>query len=172
MAIELSSQYLYSGRGPFDAKSLVKTYADLLNKDTWLSEANKIIAYNGMIVAVWLNKEDTSKNGIYFLQDPAVTSTIKSPDVTNPDNWIKIGEQPDLTALELRVEALENKELVKTYAYRNLFPAEGEAGIMYIAVDEKKSYIWFNDDYLPVSGDTYEEPTVINGGTASDHIEK
>ena len=67
MALEISNQYLYTGRGPFDTKSLVKTYAQLLSQQTWHSTADKVTAYNGMIVAVWLNKEDTTKNGIYFL---------------------------------------------------------------------------------------------------------
>jgi hypothetical protein len=35
---------------------------------------------------------------------------------------------------------------------------------MYIAADEGKTYIWFNDDYLPVGGGDYEEPTTIYGG--------
>jgi hypothetical protein len=166
MAVELSSQYKYSGRGPFDAKSLVKTYVDLINENTWLSESNKLAAYNGMIVAVWLDKEDPTRNGIYFLQDPNVTSTIKAPDVTNPNNWIKIGEQPDLSALESRVDALEKKEAVKTYGYRASFPVEGETGIMYIAVDEQKTYVWYNDAYLSVGGSDYEEPEIIYGGSA------
>jgi hypothetical protein len=34
MALEISNQYLYTGRGPFDAKSLVKTYAELLLEET------------------------------------------------------------------------------------------------------------------------------------------
>lgn len=93
MALEISNQYLYTGRGPFDAKSLVKTYAELLLEETWLSDAGKSTAYNGMIVSVWL---DTTKNGIYYLHDSLITNTFKAPDVTKEKNWHKIAEGSEL----------------------------------------------------------------------------
>ena len=37
---------------------------------------------------------------------------------------------------------------------------------MYVAVDEQKTYVWFDDAYVPVGGSDYEEPQVIHGGTA------
>ena len=109
MALEISNQYLYTGRGPFDAKALVKTYAELLSKETWSSENNKITAYNGMVVAVWLNQEDPSKNGVYYLYDNSVTSTFKAPDVTNATNWHKVAMLDDLTALTLKTEVTADK---------------------------------------------------------------
>ena len=96
--INTSTQYNFSGRGPLDSKSLVKTYADLLNPATWASESGTTTAYNGMITAVWLNTEDSSKNGIYYLHDATVTSTRKSPDVTLESNWHKISGLDDATA--------------------------------------------------------------------------
>ena len=89
MAISISNQYKYTGRGPLDAKSLVKDYASLLNKSNWTADGTEngnIIAYNGMITAVWLNKDDTTKNGVYILFDPLVTTALKKPDVTNETN--------------------------------------------------------------------------------------
>ena len=53
-----------------------------------------------MIVAVWLDKESASNNGIYYLFDPSVTSTRQSPDVTNGANWHKISETVDLSGVE------------------------------------------------------------------------
>lgn len=170
-----TDQFLYTGRGPLDAKSIVKTYADLLKADTWtavVNETETFIAYNGMIVAVWLNKEDTSKNGIYFLYDPAVTSTVKRPDIANEANWHKLAELSDIADFEARLSALENAEQesdVITYGYREGFPVEGEEGKLYVAADEKKSYVWFNGEYLAVGGSdgsNYEEPDVIYGGSA------
>lgn len=174
MAIEISGQYKYAGRGPLDTKTLVKTYAELLKAETWYNEADKVSAYNGMITAVWLNKEDTTKNGIYLLHDASITSTFKAPDVTNEANWHKLVEMSELTdfiqslsALEARVAALEEDSDVVTYGYRSGFPAEGEANKLYVAADEGKTYVWFNDDYLPVGGsESYEEPEVIFGGSA------
>lgn len=75
-------------------------------------------------------------------------------------------EFPDLESFEDRVSALEAEEKIHTFAFRNLFPGVGSDGHMYVAVDEQKSYVWFNNDYIVVGSD-YEEPTVIFGGTAN-----
>jgi hypothetical protein len=112
MAIANSlSQYLYTGNGPLDAKSLVKTYAELTNPETWAIDDGALVAYNGMIVAVWLNNEDKSKNGIYFLHDVTVTSARAKPDVTKESNWHKLSslaESSDVdSALYATKEALE-----------------------------------------------------------------
>ena len=169
---KISDQYKYTGRGPLDAKSLVKTYAELVSSTTWTVD-DQLIAYNGMIVAVWLNKADVSKNGIYFLHDPAITTALGKPDVTNDANWHKLAELSDisdrLSAIDSRLTALENEESdVLTYGYRSLFPVEGELNKLYVAADEEKSYVWFNGQYMAVSGSAggYEEPDIIYGGSA------
>jgi hypothetical protein len=62
---------------------------------------------------------------------------------------------------------LEEDTDVITYGYRSGFPTTGEANKLYVAADEGKTYIWFNDDYLSVGGgESYEEPEVIFGGSA------
>jgi hypothetical protein len=106
--LPISSQYLYTGHGPFDAKALVKTYADLLNTATWTVDDN-LVAYNGMITAVWLNKDDASKNGIYFLFDAAVTSGLKKPDVTSEANWHKLMELSDISEFSNRLSTMESE---------------------------------------------------------------
>lgn len=177
MAIFKKDQQFYLGKGPLDAKSTIKTYAELLDSNTWTKE-NIFCAYNGMIVAVWLNKDDTSKNGVYFLFDPAVNSAIKKPDVTNADNWHKLvdisevaalatrlsGIDAELESLKAKVTSLEEESDVITYGYRSGFPAVGESNKLYIAADEKKSYMWFAGEYMLVSG--ADEPDVIYGGSA------
>lgn len=167
-----ADQLRFKGRGPLDAKSLVKTYADLLDSTTWTIEDN-LIAYNGMIVAVWLDKTAPANNGIYYLFDANVTSALKKPDVTNAANWHKISDKVDLSSieesienLESRVSALEEEDKLHTYGYRATFPEVGVDGHMYVAVDEKKTYVWFNNNYTPVGGSEYEEPAVIFGGSA------
>jgi hypothetical protein len=185
--IDISNQYRYSGRGPFDAKSLVKTYADLLDTETWTtvsaSGASVVSAYNGLITAVWLNKDDISKNGIYFLYDPEVTSPLKTPNVTLASNWHKLCNLSDIQELSTQIEivkselnelgervtALEEDSDVITYGYRSGFPTEGEANKMYVAADEGKTYIWFNNEYLPVGGSGEAVSyTQIHGGNAKD----
>lgn len=173
-----TSNYEMTIRKPLDARSLVSAYASLTMNENWLNEAGKSVAYNGMLVAV-ADTNDTTKNGLYFLFDPACTSALKSPDVTNESNWIKIGETSDISALlervttiesELesikdRLDTLENESDVETYGYRSGFPTTGEINKLYVAVDEGKTYIWFNDEYMSVGEDS-EQPEVIFGGTA------
>jgi hypothetical protein len=73
----------------------------------------------------------------------------------------------DLESFETRLDALEAEEKLHTYGYRSGFPITGIEGHMYVAADEQKTYVWFNDDYLAVgTGDNYEKPEVIFGGTA------
>ena len=105
-----ANQYKHAGKGPVDAKSLVKTYAELLNPETWavkIGNKTSAAAYNGMIVAVWLNKDDPSKNGIYFLHDSQVTSALGNPDVTNEANWHKFGNIEDLPDFASQIVALQ-----------------------------------------------------------------
>ena len=59
-----------------------------------------------MITAVWLNKADTSKNGVYVLFDPLVTTALKKPDITVEANWHKFAELSDLTALSEQLAAM------------------------------------------------------------------
>lgn len=149
-----ADQQLYLGRGPVDAKALVKTYAELLNVNTWTKD-DMLIAYNGMIVAVWLNKDDTAKNGIYFLFDPQVTSALKKPDVANEANWHKLMELSDLseflnrlstmeselTGVKTRLAALEDRPVVlrrdNDYNYKKIedtfIPTYGEVCLVDIA---------------------------------------
>lgn len=174
----LDSNYDISIRKPLDARSLVPAYEALTIKDNWVIDG-KVIAYNGMIVAV-ANTGDSSKNGIYFLFDQN-TSKLKGPNVEDEANWHKVGETSDISDFAARIssieseledfkdrlEALENDSDIITYGYRSGFPGEGEPNKLYIAADEGKSYIWFNNDYLLVSGNEYEEPEVIYGGSAN-----
>ncbi len=137
MAIEIANQYLYTGRGPFDAKSIVKTYDDLLSETTWKSKTGHITAYNGMVVAVWLDKTNNDRNGIYYLYDKSVLTNptaayiVPAPDVTNPDNWHKISEVSDLTALveklnlfEAKLENISDVELFKKIDTVNELPTD------------------------------------------------
>jgi hypothetical protein len=141
-----------------------------------------------MLTAVWLDKENSQlsdRNGLYLLFDPEVTSTRGAaaiPDTTKESNWHKICELSELDAFKTqindtlanladRIKALENKEPdVLTYGYRSGFPQKGETNKLYVAVDEGKTYVWINNDFLPVggSGDSYEEPDIIYGGSADE----
>jgi hypothetical protein len=178
MAIAKSAnQYKFSGKGPLDSKALVKTYAELLDVATWTIDG-KVAAYNGMITAVWLNKEDTSKNGIYFLHDINCTTALKTPDVTVEANWHKLGGIDNLPGLADQISAIQNDlEKVKSDVdelqdsatvvkeFRSQFPETGLPGKLYVAMKEATTYVWYNGDYLPVGdGGDNDEIQIISGG--------
>ena len=106
-----SNQYKYSKRGPIDAKALVKTYTDLLDQSTWINNNNEVIAYNGMVTAVWLDKTDSTKNGIYFLFDPSVSSAIKVPNVADEANWHKLVDVSDLASINAKLPVIDELAL-------------------------------------------------------------
>jgi hypothetical protein len=136
-----------------------------------------------MLTAVWLNNTDTTKNGIYFLHDPAVTGIFGVPDVTNEANWHKLGTLDALPGITEQISALQKelediKEDVEELQdsatvvkeNRSDFPEEGTHGKLYIATAEAKTYVWVNNDYLPVgdgAGDDAVDIQIIHGGSAN-----
>jgi hypothetical protein len=62
-----------------------------------------------MIVAVWRNTADTTKNGIYFLHDPNVVKTTVDPDYTKTENWHRLdkSDNGDISEVISRLTALE-----------------------------------------------------------------
>ena len=60
-------------------------------------------------MAVWLNKEDASKNGIYYLYDSSITSTFKAPDVTKEEHWHKLVNLEDISGLTTLIDANTDK---------------------------------------------------------------
>lgn len=181
MAIQSSTnQYRTKGKSPLDAKALVKTYADLLNPVTWTVDGT-MSAYNGMITAVWLNLTDATQNGIYFLHDPNVTSTRGTPDVTNKANWHRLGGidnlpglieqingiQDDLDQVKEDVEDLQDSATIVRDSKAE-FDKVGLPGKIYVATKEAMTYVWYNNDYLPVGdGGGDVEIQIIHGGSAN-----
>ena len=68
-------------------------------------------------------------------------------------------------------KALESKadqESEITFAEYSQFPSIGEINKLYIALDEKSSYIWDGDSYVKISGESTSDIKLINGGSAID----
>jgi hypothetical protein len=186
--VNTTTQYSYTGPKPLDSKALVQTYAKLLSTATWTVDG-KNIAYNGMITAVWLDKETvdgesklSDKNGIYFLHDPNVTSTRNpDPDVTNEANWHRLGGidnlpgladqvasiQAELEALQSDVSELQESATEVVELFEQL-PETGKAGKLYVVTEDATTYVWHNGKYLLV-GDGADENDIqiIHGGSAN-----
>lgn len=103
MAIKISNQYSYTGKGPFDAKSLVENYDKLIDPATWTVDGS-IIAYNGMVVSVW----KAPNSGIYCLFDPNVVNSRQSPKVENKANWHKIADDSDISSIINKLGNVQN----------------------------------------------------------------
>lgn len=174
-----TSNYDVTVRRPFDARGLVDNYEDLTSELSWTVKGANV-AYNGMLVAVGIDP-DVNKRGLYIFYDHDKTGPFDLPDVTVETNWTKLCSLAELQAfsqrltnietdiedLATRIGDLENRgSNVKTYGYRVNFPTEGEVDTLYVAVDEEKTYIYFNGEYLAVGGADSIEPDLIFGGTA------
>lgn len=177
------NNYEVTAKRPYDARMLVPTYADLTIKDNWLAldpDTNEVttslVAFNGLIVAV-ADKDDAKHSGLYMLYDRV---SKKTPNVELEENWLKIGETSDISdfadrldgideeiaSIKDRLTALEGYSDVETVDTFSTLPVPGTENKLYVVADERKSYVWFNDDYLPVGGSDYEEPSIIYGGSA------
>ena len=178
-----STNYEVLVKKPFDARSLVPTYADLTDPSNWVKSGttNQWIIYNGMLVAV-ADVTNTKYNGLYMFFDPTYLGALSTPHPDVEENWLKIGETSDisefvqrLTTLEsalesfnTRIEALENNdEKIHSCADFESFPKQGKDGHMYVDVHEQKTYVWANNTYLLV-GQANAEVDIeeIIGGSA------
>ena len=137
--------------------------------------ANEFVIKKGLSINLF-NEDGTCKiqdqlveNGWYLTTDTAeVFVALRQPnDVLELKkiNDIDFNSDIDLEEFDNRLSALENEQKVHTYGYRASFPSIGDEGHVYVAVDEKKSYVWFSNEYIAIESG-YEEPQVIFGGTA------
>ena len=75
--------------GPFDARAVVPTKADLYLPATWTAIDGGNYVYSGMTVTIW---DDSSNNGSYILLD--------APNYTQVASWLFVGT-PDLSGYSL-----------------------------------------------------------------------
>ena len=121
-----------------------------------------LAAANKLVNGYWYLTNDTAE--VYVcLEDTDGNLVLRKINECNTET-----DFPEIESFETRLQALESEEKLHTYGYRSGFPVEGQEGHMYVAVDECKTYIWWNNEYAVVGGgdNAYEEPNVIFGGTA------
>ena len=130
------------------------------NKSNLIDEHGKSRLPNEKLVnGYWYLTNDTAEVYVCLEVDGELQlKKINDCDINN--------DFSELESFEARLLALEEEEKLHTYGYRTGFPSEGEDGHMYVAVDEQKTYVWFNNEYLVV-GANCEEPQVIFGGSAN-----
>ena len=90
----ISTQYEVKVKGPFDARMLVPTKADLYADDTW----SWIQVYKGMIVSV-ANDPDENNNGVYILKDGSDYGYLQE------NAWAKLSGSEEFSNFQEQIEA-------------------------------------------------------------------
>ena len=103
-------------------------------------------------------QDDLIENGWYLTTDTAevyvalrsVAGDSSSPLTLRKLNECDIDSDLNLESFETRLQALE-AERTHVYGYRKDFPAEGQRDHIYVATDEKKTYVFVNNQYLQIA---------------------
>jgi hypothetical protein len=127
-----------------------------------------LIPEEKLVNGYWYLTNDTAEVFVCLEIDGHLT--LKKINECNIDN-----DFPEMESFESRLSKLE-EDHTHTYGYRKDFPAEGELNHLYIAEDQKRTYIFSNNMYLPIADrfDTEDhdndpetpEIRVIFGGSA------
>ena len=103
-------------------------------------------------------QDDLIENGWYLTTDTAevyvalrsIAGDSSSPLTLRKLNECDIDSDLNLESFETRLQALE-AERTHVYGYRKDFPAEGQRDHIYVATDEKKTYVFVNNQYLQIA---------------------
>jgi hypothetical protein len=99
-------------------------------------------------------QEDLVENGWYLTTDTAEVYVALRQDngllALKKINECNIDTDLDLESFEIRLQALE-AEHTHVYGYRKDFPKDGQRDHIYVATDEKRTYIFTNNKYLPIA---------------------
>lgn len=130
------------------------------------------ISQEKLIVNGWYLTTDTAE--VYVCLEFDGVRQLKKLNECNTDI-----DFPELDSFEERLTALEdakNEDNVESIGYRAGFPEQGILNRLYIANDEKRTYIYTKNGYLPIADqfDTIDhdedkntpEVRIIFGGTA------
>lgn len=139
------------------------------NKHTLIDEnGNALIPENKLVNGYWYLTNDTAEVFVCLEIDGHLR--LKKINECNVE-----ADFPSIESFEDRLEKLE-AERTHIYGYRKLFPAEGERDHLYVATDEKRTYVFVNGAYLQIadhfdSEDTDSDPEtpavrIIYGGSA------
>lgn len=127
-----------------------------------------LIAQDDLIENGWYLTTDTAEVYVALRQDSGLLALKKINDCD-------IDNDLNLESFEDRLAALE-ADRTHTYGYRKDFPSTGEANHLYIAEDQKRTYVFTQGVYLPIADrfDTEDhdsnpetpEVRIIFGGSA------
>jgi hypothetical protein len=114
------------------------------NKSTLIDDnGNALIPESKLVNGYWYLTNDTAE--VYVCLEVEGHLRLKKINECNINQ-----DFPSLESFEDRLEALE-AERTHVYGYRKDFPAPGQRDHVYIAADEKRTYIFVNNQYLPIA---------------------
>ena len=135
--------------------------------------ANEFVIKKGLSERLFqLTQNQLTENGWYLTTDTAeVYVALRQPSgelELKKINECNVDTDFDFEAFDDRLTALESEDKLHTYGYRSAFPEIGEEGHLYVAVDEQKTYVFYNNIYAVVgeANSMSDIPDMIFGGTA------
>lgn len=135
--------------------------------------ANEFVIKKGLSEKLFqLTPDQLIENGWYLTIDTAeVYVALKQSSgllELKKINECNIEHDLDLDSFESRLDVLEADEKIHTYGYRNAFPIVGQEGHIYVAIDEQKTYAFYDNNYITVGELSTEADSfdIIFGGTA------
>lgn len=145
----VSANYEPLKAAPFDARSLVKTKADLTNIATWTIN-NDIWIYDGMLVTV-AQDANPKFNGVYRLVD--------AENFNFDGSWMKLANDADLAEIEASKSYTVNSE--------QDLPEIGDENATYYIRNTKSIKKWSAEEHIYVSyGGSSINIQIIDGGNA------
>ena len=149
----VSANYEPLKAAPFDARSLVKTKADLTNIATWTIN-NDIWIYDGMLVTV-MQDSNPKFNGVYRLVD--------AENFNFDSSWMKLANDEELDAI--KTDASNKAAIVlsesQKYTDNEIIEASIAIAANVEATYRKKDAKIISDDFSD------DEVFIFNCGTAS-----
>lgn len=133
------------------------------NKNTLIDENGvALIPEEKLVNGYWYLTNDTAE--VFVCLEIDGHKKLKKINECGTDTeWDEIR----IEDIENRLSTLENQESdVLTYASFGAFPTTGRTNTLYVDTATQKSYVWLNNEYVPMSGSEYVEPAIIFGGTA------
>jgi hypothetical protein len=138
-------------------------------KNTLIDENGTVkIPEDKLVNGYWYLTNDTAEVFVCLEIDGRLT--LKKINECDVDN-----DFPEMESFEDRLTALE-AERTHVHGYRSDFPAQGQRDHLYVAVDEKKTYVFVNNQYLHIadqfdyadhdSDPATPEVRIIYGGSA------
>lgn len=103
----------------------------------------ELIAQDDLVENGWYLTTDTAEVYVALRQASGLLALKKINDCD-------IDNDLNLDSFETRLTALE-ADHTHTYGYRKDFPATGEPNHLYVAADTKRTYVFTNNNYLPIA---------------------